>query len=207
MITVLGGQKGGCGKSTIAVNLAVYLASIKKNRVVILDLDDQLTSAKWHASRDVDDIDCVYEYTNIATTLKKLIRDYDHIIIDTQGRNSKTLHACISVADILLIPVRASQFNIDTMLTMSENVTIAQQRNAQLKARAVLNSCPTHHRSNEVADARLVMKDIMNIKLLNNVICDRKIYRDCESTGKSVIECSNIKASTEFNQFAKELTK
>ena len=82
MIVLVGSQKGGCGKSTTAVNISVVLAHLK-NDVVLVDSDRQCTSANWAADRDANPelpiVHCVQKYENIREmyiTMKPTIYSY-----------------------------------------------------------------------------------------------------------------------------------
>ncbi len=55
MIILIGSQKGGCGKSTIAINIAAYLAKHNKD-IVLVDADPQQSSANWVKDRDDTDL-------------------------------------------------------------------------------------------------------------------------------------------------------
>ena len=72
MVILFAGQKGGCGKSTLATNVAAWLA-VNKYDVILLDADRQGTSSRWAEYREETDfpiVHCVQKYDNIASTLK-----------------------------------------------------------------------------------------------------------------------------------------
>ena len=114
MIILLGSQKGGCGKSTIAINIACYLANQGKD-IVLVDADPQQSSANWVKDRDETDlpkVHCVQRYGDIKNTLKDLSQRYEYVVVDVAGHDSKELRTAMLVADLLIIPFRPSQFII-----------------------------------------------------------------------------------------------
>ncbi|MCK6053084.1 ParA family protein [Moraxella osloensis] len=71
MIILLGSQKGGCGKSTIAINIACSLANLGKD-VVLVDADPQQSSANWVRDRDETNlakVHCVQRYGDIKSII------------------------------------------------------------------------------------------------------------------------------------------
>jgi chromosome partitioning protein len=207
MIILIGSEKGGVGKSTLATNLSALLVTAKKD-VVLVDADRQSTSAIWHQDRlttDKPKFDCIRLYDNISQTIKGLGNRYDFVIVDCQGRDSKELRSGLVVADLVLFPFRPSQFDLYTLPNMVEMLTDAQLINPSLVGKAVITMSPTNPQVNELENARGFFADFDKISLLNTVICDRKVYRDAGSLGLSVIEMDNEKATHEINALWEEL--
>ena len=123
MILLLGSQKGGCGKSTLATNIAAALAH--KSDVVLLDADTQGTSSTWAQDREDLDVPVVYSFQkfgDIDHAVKDLAGLYDHVVIDAIGRDSKELRSGLAVADVVLCPFRPSQADVDTAEHLAEVV-------------------------------------------------------------------------------------
>ncbi|MCW2256072.1 cellulose biosynthesis protein BcsQ [Providencia alcalifaciens] len=108
MITVIGGNKGGSGKTTRAINIAVALAKKGKD-VCLLNADIQRTSAKWHAEREtagiVPSITLIEKFDNLTQTLKALNEKYEHIIVHVAGRNSREFITSGVIADQIIAPL------------------------------------------------------------------------------------------------------
>lgn len=211
MIILIGSEKGGVGKSTLATNLTAFFA-LKKIDVVLVDADRQSTAANWVQDRnDLTDvkIDCVRQYENIKQTLLSLDKRYEIVIVDCQGRDSKELRTGLLVSDIILIPFRPSQWDLDTLPTMVNLVKDAKDFNEKLKAYAVFTMCPTNHQINELDEAKSFFDQKSDILLLNSRTHDRKIYRDAASAGLSVLEMQKSlnKAGEEITNIADELLK
>lgn len=209
MILLIGSQKGGCGKSTIAINIAAYLADAGKD-VVLVDADRQQSSANWVKDRDetsLNKVHCVQRYDDVKTTLKDLYTRYEYIVVDVAGHDSKELRTAMLAADKIIVPFRPSQFDLDTLPHLTEVIEQAQSFNEKLKAYGLLTLAPTHPTVSEVQQANEYLSDFPTFIALQSIIHDRKIYRDSISEGKGVIESNNLKARDEFNALMKEVLK
>src|SRR5262252_4944319 len=101
-------QKGGCGKSTLALSLAVAARSVNR-RTLILDTDPQRTVSTWWQDREQDTPDCVEVFES--TALPKALdlakqKRFDLVFIDTPGRDDPINARVIGLADFCLIPCR-----------------------------------------------------------------------------------------------------
>ena len=207
MIILIGSQKGGCGKSTIAINIAAYLAN-HNHDIVLVDADPQQSAANWVRDRDetnLPKVHCIQRYGDIKNTLKDLDSRYDHVIVDVAGHDSKELRTAMLVAHYLVVPFRPSQFDLDTLPHLSELIDQAQCFNENLQPFGLLTLAPTNPSVSEVQQANEYLSDFPLFKALSSVIHDRKVYRDVTGDGKGVIESTNPKAIDEFNNLMKEL--
>ena len=208
MIVLIGSQKGGCGKSTIAVNVATELAR-SGHDVVLVDSDRQSTAATWAQDReefdDLPRVSCVQKYENISSTLLDLNTRYDYVVVDAAARDSRELRTGMAVADLLLVPFRPSQPDLDTLSHLSDVITAARDLNDKLAVHALLTMVPTNPQIREVQEAREYMSNYPAIAPLNAMIRDRKIYRDAMAAGRGVSEMKNPKARQELHQLMKEL--
>ena len=208
MIALIGSQKGGCGKSTIAVNLVAELA-LAGHDVVLVDADRQATAANWdhdrHAQQDLFRVPCVQQYGNISRTLLDLDDHHSYVIVDAAGHDSEELRTGMAVADLLVVPIRPSQPDLDTLAHLSEVVTEARDLNDQLVVRALLTMVPTNPYVREVEQSLEYLQEMPTIEPLTTVIRDRKVYRDAMAEGRGVGEMRNPKARQEIHQLVKEL--
>ena len=200
MILLIGSQKGGCGKSTLSVNIAALLAQQKKD-VLIVDADRQSSSSFWASERatehpKLEKVHCIQKYDNIKDTLIDLNKRYEFIIVDAAGRDSIELRSSLLVADKLIIPLRPAIFDLETVPKMQEIIEQSLLINPDMDVYAVLTMCPTNPMIGEKNDAIEYLNDYPLIKLTNTLIRDRKIYRDSTNAGLGVVEMSkNASAS------------
>lgn len=207
MILLLGSQKGGCGKSTIAINIASYLVNQGKD-VVLVDADIQQSSANWVRDRDettLPKVHCVQRYGDIKSTLKDLNERYEYVVVDVAGHDSKELRTALLVADKLVVPFRPSQFDLDTLPHLNEVIDQAMSFNEKVQSYGLLTLAPTNPAIAEVQQANDYLKDYPLFKALKATIHDRKVYRDVVAEGKGVIESNNPKAVKEFTEFMQEV--
>ena len=207
MIVLVGAEKGGVGKSTIASNLAVYLAREGVD-VVILDTDPQATCAKWadrrNAAEAVPAVQCIQRQGDVAMALRDLSKRFAVTIVDAGGRDSRELRAAVSVANLLLTPIRASQADLETLPKLNELVGLARGLNPTLEAYAILSMAPSNPMIHEVDDARELLAEFDQIKLADTVIRDRKVFRDALLAGLGVVEMDNSQARAEIQLLAQE---
>ncbi len=208
MIILIGGEKGGAGKSCLAQNLAVYLQT--KNRdVLLLDADPQGTTTDWIKERDdndeLPDIPSVQASGNIRSILKDLQNRYEDIVIDAGGQDSEALRSAMTIATHMLLPFRPKRRDLKTLSHMEQILKLAKTVNPDLIARAIITQCPTlPSQVQRILDA----KDACNsfgIEALNNITTNRNVYDDADENGLSVFEVStDLKAKGEIEGIAKE---
>ena len=112
IISVLN-QKGGVGKTTLSVNLAAAMAK-SGSRILLIDADPQGSSLDWAAARSDDPIFPVVGLprATIHKEVEELGKGYDHIIIDGPPRVTDLARSAILAADMVLIPVQPSPYDI-----------------------------------------------------------------------------------------------
>jgi chromosome partitioning protein len=208
MIILVGSQKGGVGKSTTAVNISVALA-IKGHDIILVDADRQSSASNWADDRkenpNLPKVHSTQKYDNIRETLLDFNNRYDYVIVDAAGRDSRELRTGMTAAHILIIPLRPSQLDLNTLPKMQEIITQAKDLNPNLKAFGLITMSPTNPIISESDDAREILKNYPAITLLKSSISDRKVYRDAMIEGLGVIEMDNSKAKQEINKLLAEV--
>lgn len=209
MILLVGGQKGGAGKTTVATNIACYLKHLGKD-VILVDSDKQNSTTSWVQYRleneeKLFNIPSVKVADNIAQAIRDLNTKYDYIVIDCAGRDSKEQRTGMLIADTLLIPVRPSQYDLDTLENVAQIVEDAKTINENLKSFVMFSMCPTHHLIDERNQAQKYLKEFPEFSLLEAYTSDRKVYRDTAYLGKGVIEVNNEKAAKEIKKIVEEI--
>ena len=208
MILLVGGRKGGSGKSTIVMNICAALAQSGKD-VILVDADRQASSAEWSLERSTNQTDkgavhCVQKYDEIHKTLADLDKRYEYVVVDAAGRDSPELRSSMIVAHTLLIPVRPSQLDLNTIPGMQKIINDSRIINPNLRVLAILSMGPTNPIIQESNEAKEFFSEFPEIQLLKTIIRDRKVYRDSISDGLGVIEIENTSDSAK--KAKKEIT-
>lgn len=210
MITVVGGNKGGSGKTTTASNMAIALAHEGQD-VCLLNGDLQRTAAKHHAEREASGIEPTFtlieKFDNLTQTLRALDEKYDHVIVDVAGRNSREFITSGVVAHQIIAPLQCSQPDLDTLTELAQQIEAMRDLNPELKVYCLQSMATTNPvlRGNERKEFLEYLEEFPTIETLQTVICFRKVYRDCMSNGTGVVETNNEAAKAEIKQLMKEV--
>lgn len=208
-IIELASQKGGPGKTTAVVNIAAELAR-QGHDVLIVDADQGTQSAsRWVTDRgenaSLPVVHSIQKSGNIRAALKDLNSRYDFVIVDAPGHDSQEMRTALTVADVVIIPVRPSQLDLDTVPRLVELVDQARDMNPGLKVLGLLSQVPTFSSSKEADEAKDFLVDFPQIPLLDGKMTLRKVYRDSIPEGRGVVEASNRKAAAEIQLLVKEI--
>lgn len=210
MIILVGGVKGGSGKSTIATNLAVTLSHFRHD-VLLVDTDAQQTSFNWHQRRINDTkniplVHCERQNGKIIDAIKDKSKRYQDVVIDAGGYDSIELRSALMIADTIVAPVRPSQADLETFGKLSELITNANaMRQVDAKTLVVVSMAPTHHLVTEDEEARDFLSEYTNFDVAKQTIHERKAYRDAMYEGKGVLELNNDVSKLEIATFTKEM--
>jgi len=209
MIVLIGSQKGGCGKSTLATNIAASLA-VQGKDIMLVDADRQGSSSNWFLDRsenkELPQVHSVQKYDDVRASVLDLAKRYEYVIIDAAGRDSIELRTSMMVSDIFVMPVRPSQFDLDTVPRMQEIYNDAKLLNPGLKFKSVITMGATNPVIHESEEAKSFFGNYPDITLLNTIIRERKVYRDAISgVGMGVVELDNAKAKKEITDLLMEI--
>ena len=140
MIISLLNQKGGVGKTTLSVNIAAGLAA-KGARVLLLDVDPQGSSLDWAAAREGESSFPVLGLprATLHKEIGKFTRDYDYIIIDGPPRVTDLARSAIMAADLVLIPVQPSPYDVWAAQEVVSLIHEAKVYKESLKSAFVIN--------------------------------------------------------------------
>ncbi|MFC5508116.1 ParA family partition ATPase [Bosea massiliensis] len=145
MIVALLNQKGGVGKTTLALNLAGEWARQGK-RVTLIDADPQGSALDWSQQRAREGLPRLFGVVGLARdTLHReapeLARNADHIVIDGPPRVAALMRSALLASDLVLIPVQPSPLDGWASAEMLALVAEARIYRPDLAARFILNRC------------------------------------------------------------------
>ncbi len=212
MIITIANTKGGTGKSTIAFSITTHLAK-KFENVLLIDTDVQLSTANAYSARmerrKKQDFTCINIQTpNIHRESDKFNNLFDITIIDTGGRDSKTFRSACSAADIIIIPMKPTQLDLEaseeTLQLLNEIRKIKEIEIFMLLNQAIIGSSL----STEILQIMVQLEEEYNVKTFETIIHNRVDFARSIEFGLSATEYNpKSKAAMELNNLFDEIEK
>jgi chromosome partitioning protein len=134
-VVVVGNEKGGAGKTTIAVSLAAAWAR-RGRRIMLVDTDRQQAAAAWLEAQEAVQV-TTHAGAGLETLLPQVARQFDAVLVDCPPGLAEALRSAIRVADLLIIPVSPSPADIRSVRPTLE--LAHELRGNALRVRFVLN--------------------------------------------------------------------
>lgn len=190
MIIIVGGIKGGSGKTTLATNLTV-VRSLAGKKVLLVDADEQRSASDWAEHRESLGITTPWTTVqltgaSVRTQLQKMRGHYDEIIVDTGGRDTTSQRAALTIADILIAPFQPRSLDVWTIGKLSFLLEEVRVINPKLKGLAVINRGDPQGSDNN--DAMDIIKEAEHVQCLPTIIGQRKAFANAAAEGLGVIE-------------------
>ncbi len=210
-VILVGGEKGGTGKTTLATNLAIIRARAGRD-VVIVDTDPQGSASRWKERRDEEGVNPPVHVNQffgkaVRSGIDDVARRYQDVIVDAGGKDSEELGIAMTRARMILIPIQASQADLETLDHMAFLVANARTVNEHLKAVVVVSRAPTNPSMTDTGDAQEYISEIEELELSISVIRDRTAYRRAFRDGVGITEYlpRDEKGILELSQLFKEV--
>jgi len=189
-------QKGGAGKTTVAVNLAVA-AEVAGIKTALFDLDAQESATVWADRRETES-----PHVEFLTErrLPEAIKAADQqgfglCIIDTPPAAGPQALTAAELADLVLIPCRPSLVDLDAIRRTAQLV-----KSASVPAYVLFNAAP-HGATTLLDDARAIVADTTGLSVAPAILRERSAFRAAWPLGKAVLETEpRSKAAEEVSQ-------
>ena len=207
MILLYSHQKGGVGKSTLAINHAYFKGCS------IIDLDSQNSSMLFNQLRKMNDMKSIECFTaDTVDEFKELVKDYksnkeNMIIIDSGGYDSEINRLALISADIIITPVGASQielFGLQKFRNILNDASDATGTN--VKTHVLINNVDSRSKKKISELREYIEKNEKYFNLLESVIHTRVDFKNAYGDGLTVKELDKeSKATQEIKSITKEI--
>jgi chromosome partitioning protein len=209
MIVAFVNQKGGVGKTTLALHVAGAWATRGK-RVVVIDTDPQGSALDWSEQRAREGLPRLFGVLGFARdTLhieaSEIARDVNHVLIDGSSRSAALMRSAMLAADLAVIPAQPSPFDGWASAEMLRLLQEARTFRPRLIARFVLNRCGARTvLTREIAEALANHEP----PLLASRVGQRVVFADAARTGRLVSEVQrSARAAREITALAVEIER
>ena len=179
-------QKGGVGKTTLAVNLAAAL-TLRGGRVLLIDADPQGSALDWAAAREGDPLFAVVGLPRptVHKEIAVVAQGYDHVVIDGPPRVTDLARSAIMASDLVLIPVQPSPYDIWAADEVVKLIAEARVYKENLKSVFAVNRKIANTAiGRDVGEALAAYE----VPVLKATITQRVVFAEAVAQGKSIFE-------------------
>lgn len=191
-IIVVGGTKGGPGKSTIAQQLAGALVLKKDKKTHLSDIDLQMTTTSWAEERRANDdlalIPCEFVQENIVKHINSVSRRCDYVVIDAGGFDAEIQRQAMQLADIILLPFRPKRRDLKSLRNIDPVLDEVRATNPKARILAVMNQCPSlPNQAQRIINSKGIIESF-GIEPVPVNLYTRNVYDDAEESGRTIFE-------------------
>ena len=204
MIISIQNQKGGVGKTTLAIHIS-HALSLKGTKVLLVDADPQGSARDWAAARsDKTPFSVIgLDRPTVHRDLPALAKDFDHVVIDGPPRVSDLARSAIIAADIVVVPIQPSPYDVwaaDEVIKLIQEASVFKEN---LKSVFAINRKITNTAiGRDVAEALRSY----DIPVLKSSVSQRVAFAESAASGQTVLETDrNGSAAREILTLVDEL--
>lgn len=205
MVTIIGNLKGGTGKSTVAFNLSIWVATRRNVHVSVYDLDPQATISDALEIREEDGHVPAIKPQHFVSQLGSEGK-HTEVIVDIGISDSESMQAAIQRADRILIPIAPSQADVWSTQRFLKQISEIRKSGSQPEILGFMNRSDTHRSVRETDDAFYALTELPGITMLEPRLYQRTAYRRSFSEGMAVFELDpKSKAASEVETLGQVL--
>jgi chromosome partitioning protein len=203
MIVAFVNQKGGVGKTTLAINLAAALRR-RDYRVLMIDADPQGTALQWKSLEQNIAFDVMHFPKPLSSQeLQSFAKDHDFVVIDTPPAIGHISESVLALGGLAVVPLGPSPLDIWASRHTAEMIEEAGKRDKTLKGKLLI--CRKIPRTRMGREAREAL-NVLGLEIFETEICQRIAYVESMLSGVSVLQYAAAgEAAREVERFCGEV--
>ena len=193
MVFSICNEKGGSGKTTLAVNLAIKLS--EQGKCLVIDLDPQKSVSAFLSFREDENLPFDFKNSNskeLQELIKQAKKSYANIVIDTGGRDSTEMRSAMIYSNVCVIPTIPNGLDVVVLQKMLGYLKEAKGINPNLKGIICVTKATTNpflcYKTGEFKDFIAGQNNNKDFFLLENIIYEREALKEAILQGRGIIE-------------------